>query len=66
MQPAEIARRAREAAGAIQNLGRRAVENPVSAVLTALAAGFLFGLVLRLFERAPIERVSRGRERGEK
>ena len=59
MEPAEIARRAREAAGAIQNLGRRAVESPVSAVLAALAAGFLFGLVLRLFERPP-------RERGEK
>ena len=59
MEPAEMARRAREAAGSIRNLGRRATENPVSALLTALAAGFLVGLVLRLFERPP-------RERGEK
>ena len=59
MDPAEIARRARQAAGTIQNLGRRAVENPVAAVLTALAAGFLFGLVLRLFERPPRERVEK-------
>ena len=53
MEPAEIARRAREAASGIRNLGRRAVENPVPAVLTALAAGFLLGLVLRFFERPP-------------
>ena len=59
MEPAEMARRAREAVGSIRNFGRRAVENPVSALLTALAAGFLVGLVLRLFERPP-------RERGEK
>ena len=59
MEPAEIARRAREAASGIQNLGRRAASSPVAAVLTALAAGFLFGLVLRLYERPP-------RERGEK
>jgi len=51
MEPAEIASRAKEAAAGIRNLGRRAVENPVSAVLGALAAGFLFGMVLRLFER---------------
>lgn len=51
MEPAEMARRAREAASGIRDLGRRAVENPVSALLTALAAGFLVGLVLRLFER---------------
>ena len=56
MEPAEIARRAREAASDIQNFGRRAAGNPVAAVLTALAAGFLFGLVLRLFERPPRER----------
>ena len=59
MEPAEIARRAREAVSGIRKLGERAVENPLSAVLGALAAGFLFGLALRLFERAP-------RERGEK
>ena len=59
MEPAEIARRAREAASGIRNLGRRAASNPVTAVLTAMAAGFLFGLVLRLYERPP-------RERGEK
>jgi hypothetical protein len=53
MEPAEITRRTREAAKGIRDFGRRAVENPVPAVLTALAAGFIFGLVLRLFERAP-------------
>ena len=51
MEPAEIARRAKEAAGGIRDLGKRIADNPVSAVLTALAAGFLFGLVLRFFER---------------
>jgi hypothetical protein len=56
MEPAEIARRAREAAGGIRKLGERAVANPLAAVLSALAAGFLFGLVLRLFERTPRER----------
>ena len=56
MEPAEIARRARKAASGIQNFGRRAASNPVAAVLTALAAGFLFGLALRLFERIPTER----------
>jgi hypothetical protein len=49
--PAEIARRAKDAAGGIRNLGKRFADNPVSAILSALAAGFLFGLVLRLFER---------------
>ena len=51
MEAAKMARRAREAANSIRNFGRRATENPVSALLTALAAGFLLGLVLRLFER---------------
>jgi hypothetical protein len=56
MEPSEIARRAREAADGVRDLGRRCTENPVSAVLTALAAGFLLGLVLRLFERPRRER----------
>ena len=56
MEPAEIARRAKEAAAGIRKLGERAVANPISAVLSALVAGFLFGLVLRLFERSPRER----------
>ncbi len=56
MEPAEIARRAKEAAGGIRDLGKRVADNPVSAVLSALVAGFLFGLVLRLFERGPEER----------
>ena len=56
MEPTEIANRARDAASGLRNLGRRAVSNPMSAVLTAFAAGFLFGLVLRLFERPPRER----------
>ncbi|MEO6740363.1 MAG: hypothetical protein ABIP20_08925 [Chthoniobacteraceae bacterium] len=51
MEPAEIARRAKVAAGGIRDLGKRIADNPVSAVLTALAAGFVCGLVLRLFER---------------
>jgi hypothetical protein len=51
MEPAEMARRAREAARGIGDLARRAAGNPVTALLTALAAGFLAGLVLRLFER---------------
>jgi hypothetical protein len=55
MEPAEITRRAREAAKGIRDFGRRAVENPLPAILSALAAGFLFGLVLRLFERTPRE-----------
>jgi len=38
MEPGEMARRAREAAGSIRNFGRRVTENPVSALLTALAA----------------------------
>ena len=57
MEPAEIASRARDAAGGLRNLGRRAISNPVSAVLTALAAGFVFGLVLRLLDpREPEEK----------
>ena len=56
MDATEIARRAKEAAAGIRKLGERAVANPLSAVLSALAAGFVFGLVLRLFERAPRER----------
>ena len=56
MEPTEIASRARDAASGLRNLGRRAVSNPVSAVLTALAAGFVFGMVLRFFERPPRER----------
>ena len=55
MEPAEIIHRAREAASGIQNAGRRIFRNPMSAVLAALAAGFVLGLVLRVFERAPIE-----------
>ena len=59
MEPAEIARRAKEAAGGIRDLGKRVADNPVSAVLSVLVAGFLFGLVLRLFERAPRERAEK-------
>ena len=55
MEPAEIIHRAREAASGIQNAGRSVFRNPMSAVLAALAAGFVLGLVLRVFERAPIE-----------
>ena len=61
MNAAEIQKRAKEIVGGIRSLGKRAVENPVTAVLSALAAGFVFGLVLRLFERSPRVRV-RGEE----
>ncbi|MCX6979282.1 MAG: hypothetical protein WCK55_03515 [Verrucomicrobiota bacterium] len=59
MDSVELARRAKKIAADARSLGRRAMENPVAAVLTAVAAGFVFGLALRLFERAP-------RGRGEK
>ena len=55
MEPAEIVTRAKEVAGGLRNASRRAFRDPVSAVLTALAAGFVFGLALRLFERPPRE-----------
>jgi hypothetical protein len=51
--PAEIARQARGAAEEVRRLGARAMANPISAVLTALVAGFVIGLVLRLFEKGP-------------
>ena len=53
MDAAELSKRAKVIAGGLQDLGKRAVADPVSAVLAALAAGFVFGLVLRLFERPP-------------
>jgi hypothetical protein len=59
MEPAEISRRAKQAAGGIRDLGKRVANSPVSAVISALVAGFLFGLVLRLFERGPEERRER-------
>ena len=55
-EPTKISHRAKQSAGGIRDLLKRAAENPVSAVLSALVAGFLFGLVLRLFERGPDER----------
>ena len=55
MEPKDIATRARDAESGIRNLARRAFSNPVTAVLTALAAGFVLGLALRLFERPPRE-----------
>jgi len=51
-----MSRRAKEIAAGLQDLGKRAVANPVSAVLAALAAGFVLGLALRVFERPPVER----------
>ena len=59
MDAAELARRAKTIVADARSVGRRAMENPVAAVLTAMAAGFVFGLALRLFERSP-------RGRGEK
>jgi len=49
MNAAEIQHRAGKTAGDLRAWGRRVPENPVAALLAALAAGFLFGLVLRLF-----------------
>lgn len=51
MTAREMQQRAEESADAIRTIGRRLAENPVAAVLTAVAAGFLVGLVLRLFEK---------------
>ena len=59
MDAADIARRAKKIAGEARTMGRRALENPVAAVLTAVAAGFVFGLALRLFERPPRGRVEK-------
>ncbi len=57
MDAADIAKSATKIAREARSLGRSVLGNPVAAVLTALAGGFVFGLVLRLFERP-----SRGRE----
>lgn len=51
MDAAEVQRRAGEAAESIRRLGRAVSDKPVAAVLTAVAAGFLLGMVLRVFER---------------
>ncbi len=59
MDAGELARRAKKITADARSVGRRAMKNPVAAVLTAVAAGFVFGLALRLFERSP-------RGRGEK
>ena len=48
--------RADEAAGGVRSIGKRLAENPVAAVLIAIAAGFLVGLLLRLFEKPPREK----------
>ncbi len=51
MKAGDLRQRATEVAGGIRDLGKRAVENPVAAVFTALAAGFALGLLMRLFDR---------------
>ena len=51
MNPPEIRHRANEAAGGLRRIGRRLAENPVAALLAAVAAGFLAGLLLRLIEK---------------
>ena len=51
MSAREMRLRAGDAAGGMRTIGKRLAENPVAAVLTAIAAGFLMGLVLRLFEK---------------
>jgi len=51
MDAAGIERRVGETVGNLRTVGRRMTANPVAALLAALAAGFLLGLVLRVFER---------------
>lgn len=51
MDASEIQRRAGEAVGDLRKMGQRVTENPFAALLAAVAAGFLLGLVLRAFER---------------
>ena len=51
MDAAELQRRAGEAAESLRRLGRAVSDKPVAAVLTAVAAGFLLGMVLRVLER---------------
>ena len=51
MDAAELGKRATKIVQDARSLGRRAAESPVAAVLTALAAGFVFGLAMRFFER---------------
>jgi hypothetical protein len=51
MDATGIQRRAGEAVGDLRTLGRRVTANPVAALLAAIAAGFLLGVILRLFER---------------
>ena len=56
MDAGELARRAKKITADARSVGRRAMKNPVAAVLTAVAAGFVFGLALRPFERSPRRR----------
>ena len=56
MNAGEMRLRADEAAGGVRKIGKTLAENPVAAVLTAIAAGFLVGLVLRLFEKPAREK----------
>lgn len=53
MKPEKLKNRAVEIAGEIRTLGKRTLENPVSAVFAALAAGFVLGLLTRLLDRKP-------------
>ena len=50
MNAREIRHRADEAAGRMRTIGKRLADNPVAALLAAVAVGFLVGLVLRLGE----------------
>ena len=56
MNTREMRLRADESAGGVRKIGKTWAENPVAAVLTAIAAGFLIGLVLRLFEKPQREK----------
>ena len=56
MSAREMRLRADGAAEGVKTIGKRLAENPAAAVLTAIAAGFLVGLVLRLFEKPPREK----------
>ena len=56
MSAKEMRLRTGEAAGGVRTFAKSLAENPVAAVLTAIAAGFLVGLVLRLFEKPAREK----------
>ena len=57
MDAQEIQQRAAAAARKVADIGAQLRRSPGLALLAAVAAGFLAGLVLRCFERKPVVRV---------